>query len=111
MANVIWQAAPRPSNLAERWEWPCAVYAGNFKKIAAFIVSEAQCSDAGLNGGPLSKPLQVVVCRYNTGKPGKGGTDYRRMMMRERYFSSLAEAMAWTQAFLETNRDWHPLIV
>jgi hypothetical protein len=111
MANIIWEAAPRPLNHAERWEWPCAVYAGPSKKLAAFIISESECSDAGLNGVSPAKPLQVIVCRYNTGLKGKGGVDYRRMMMRERYFSSLAEAMAWTQAFLETNREWHPLIV
>jgi len=106
MANVIWNAAPRPTNAAEIWEWPMAMYAGPQGKHAAYIVSKEACSERGLNNGPQTHKLQVIVLDYN-GHQQKP----RRKLCSDREFDRIEKAMAFVQAFLETHKDWQPLTI
>jgi len=106
MANVIWNAAPRPTNAAEIWEWPMAMYAGPQGKHAAYIICKEPCSERGMNNGPVTAKLQVIVLNYSKNQQNPG-----RMLCKDREFPRIEHAMAFVQTFLETHKSWQPLTI
>lgn len=110
MTNIVWQVADRPLNAVELWEWPMGMYVGQLKKHAAYIISKEQCSERGLNNGPIL-PLHLVLLKYNVQRPDWSAFEGRRMLLKDRSFSRIEAAMAFAQLFLEQHKGWQPLIV
>lgn len=105
---LTWIVDDDPKKDGQRREWPMAVYNGQFRKPAAYIISstDQQYSSVLMKSGNHT-PLRVIIMWYKDRDNPKG----KRALWKGADFRTVREAMEFVEKFLETSPDWHPALV